>query len=108
MLGFNMAEKEEKTELHVKPEVQTPSLHRASALPEERFVLKTYKRGKLFFKLGMFMVMTMPPSIFYYKKHQKDLYARGIIKDMQRINEKGKSIHDIPRYGTDVSFGKRL
>lgn len=44
------------------------------------------------------MVLTMPPSIYYYKKNQKDLYARGIIKDMKRINEKGMSMHDIPKY----------
>jgi hypothetical protein len=52
--------------------------------------------------------LTIPPSIFYYKKHQKDLYARGIIKDMKRIHEKGKTMHDIPKYGTDIEEGKRL
>ncbi|TNV75114.1 hypothetical protein FGO68_gene14508 [Halteria grandinella] len=74
----------------------------------EQFVLKTHKRGKIFFKLGLFMIMTIPPSIYYFKKHQKELYARGIIKDMQRIHEKGRTIHDIPKYETHVSFGKRL
>jgi hypothetical protein len=54
------------------------------------------------------MVLTMPPSIFYYKKHQKDLYARGIIKDMERIHESGRSMHDIPKYQADAVTVKRF
>eukprot|EP00347_Sterkiella_histriomuscorum_P016508 403352913 len=70
-------------------------------------VLKVYKRGQIFFKLGCFMVMTMPPSIYYYKKNQKDLYARGIIKDMKRIHESGRTMHDIPKYTNTIEVGKR-
>lgn len=68
----------------------------------KKFDLKVYRRGKIIFKIGMFMVLTMPPSILYYKKHQKDLYARGIIRDMKRIHEQGRTIHDIPRYETKI------
>ncbi|CDW85016.1 UNKNOWN [Stylonychia lemnae] len=83
------------------------SLGQSRPTNQQQAVLKVYKRGQIFFKLGLFMFLTMPPSIFYYKKHQKDLYARGIIKDMKRMSEKGKSMHDIPKYTTDVPMGKR-
>ena len=65
---------------------------------KEKFELKTYRRGKVIFKIGLFMISIMPPSIYYYKKHQKDLYARGMIKDMERMHAKGRSMHDVPRY----------
>ena len=42
--------------------------------------------------------MVCPPSILYYKKHQKDIYAQGIIKDMKRMSESGRSFHEIPKY----------
>ena len=74
----------------------------------KKYDLKVYRRGKIIFKIGLFMVMTMPPLIYYYKKHQKDLYARGIILDMKRIHAQGKTIHDIPRYETKIEAGKRL
>jgi hypothetical protein len=54
---------------------------------KDKYELKVYRRGQIFFKIGLFLVLTMPPSIFYYKKHQKDLYARGIILDMKRMHE---------------------
>ena len=60
------------------------------------------------FKIGLFLFLTMPPSILYYKKHQKDLYARGIIKDMQRIHESGRTMHDIPKYQADAVTVKRF
>lgn len=72
------------------------------------FVMKSYKRGKIVFKIGLFAFLTIPPSIFYFKRNQKELYARGIIKDMKRIEEKGKTIHDIPRYKAHIGEGKRL
>ena len=111
MSGNNSQEKNAQTPSSVAapPLAQQTAADRQTHLGKhQKFVMKDYQRGKVMFKIGLFMVLTMPPIIFYYKKHQKDLYARGIIKDMQRINEKGKSIHDIPKYGTDVSFGKRL
>ena len=55
------------------------------------FVMKSYKRGKIVFKIGLFAFLTIPPSIFYFKRNQKELYARGIIKDMKRIEQKGKN-----------------
>jgi hypothetical protein len=48
----------------------------------------------------------MPPSIIYYKKHQKDLWARSIVKDMKRVSESGKSMHDIPRYDAPIQNEK--
>jgi len=73
---------------------------------QPNFELKAYARGKVFFKLGVIMVMVMPPSIFYYKKHQKDLWARSIVKDMKRVSESGKSMHDIPRYDAPIQNEK--
>jgi hypothetical protein len=29
------------------------------------------------------------------------MFARGMILDMQRINESGRSMHEIPRYTSD-------
>jgi len=73
----------------------------------QKVELKVYRRGQIFFKLGIFMILTMPPSVFYYKKHQKDLYARGMIKDMQRMHERGKSMHDVPQYEPNAPFVKK-
>jgi hypothetical protein len=29
------------------------------------------------------------------------MYARGIVKDMRRMTERGKSIHDVPKFEAD-------
>ena len=68
-------------------------------LPQRRkFDMKPYRRGQIVFKIGLLVFMCIPPSIFYYKRYQKDIYARGMIKDMERIQQMGRSMHEIPRY----------
>ena len=63
-----------------------------------QFEVKVYKRGQIFFKLGLFAFTFIPISIMYYKKHSKLIWNRGMIRDMERISANGKSIHEIPRY----------
>jgi len=60
--------------------------------------MKPYRRGKIVFKFGLLVFLICPPSVFYYKKYQKDLYARGMINDMKRMNESGRSFHEVPKY----------
>ena len=49
----------------------------------------------------MLVFLTIPPSVMYYKKYQKEMYARGMILDMKRLSENGKTIHDIPKYNAN-------
>ena len=63
--------------------------------------MKPYRRGQIIFKIGMLVFLTIPPSVMYYKKYQKEMYARGMILDMKRLSENGKTIHDIPKYNAN-------
>ena len=35
------------------------------------------------------------------------MYARGIINDMKRMDESGRSMHEIPKYKADFKEGLR-
>ena len=63
-----------------------------------KFEVKAYKRGQIFFKFGLLFFTFVPLSVMYYKTYSKQMWNRGMIKDMERISNQGKSIHDIPRY----------
>lgn len=65
-----------------------------------KFDLKPYRRGQIVFKIGALVFLTIPPSVMYYKKYQKEMYARGMILDMQRISQGGRTMHQIPKYQT--------
>ena len=80
-------------------------------LPMQRrkYDMKPYRRGQIVFKIGLMVFMVIPPSIYYYMKHKKDLYARGMVKDMERMNQMGRSMHEIPKYShQDGAEGKRI
>ena len=51
-------------------------------MERKKFDLKPYRRGQIIWKLGILIFLTIPPSVMYYKKYQKDMYARGMIRDM--------------------------
>ena len=63
-----------------------------------KYDMKPYRRGRIIFKFGLLVFMICPPSIFYYKKRQKEIYAHGIVMDMKRMTESGRSFHEIPKY----------
>ena len=69
-------------------------------MDRKKFDLKPYRRGQIIWKLGLLVFLTIPPSVMYYKRHQKYMYARGMIKDMERMQASGRSIHEIPKYQT--------
>ena len=60
--------------------------------------MKPYRRGRVIFKFGLLVFLICPPSVFYYKKRQKQIYAHGIVMDMKRISESGRSYQEIPTY----------
>ena len=60
--------------------------------------MKPYRRGQIVFKIGLLVFCVIPPSVFYFKRYQKDIYAAGMIKDMQRMQQSGRSMHEIPKY----------
>lgn len=64
----------------------------------KKFDMKPYRRGQIVFKIGLLVFCTVPLAVMYYKKHQKDIYARGMIRDMERVSKAGRSIHEIPKY----------
>ena len=76
-------------------------------MDRKKFDLKPYRRGTIIWKFGLLVFMTVPLSVMYYKRHQKYMYARGMIKDMERMSESGRTIHEIPKY-KDNGDEKRL
>ena len=70
--------------------------------------MKPYRRGQIVFKIGLLVFLTIPPSVCYWKRYQKDIYARGMIKDMERIHAQGRSMHEIPKYTHQEESEKRL
>ena len=64
----------------------------------KKYDMKPYRRGQIVFKFGLLVFLTIPACVMYYKKYQKDMYARGMIKDMERISQSGRSFHEIPKY----------
>ena len=74
-------------------------------MDRKKFDMKPYRRGQIVFKFGLLVFLTVPLSVMYYKKHQKDIFAAGMIADMERISKSGRSYHEIPKY--EVSEEKR-
>ena len=66
----------------------------------KKFDMKPYRRCQIVFKIGLLVFLTIPCAVCYYKKYQKEMYARGMVLDMERISKSGRSIHQIPKYET--------
>ena len=77
-------------------------------MDRKKYDLKPYRRGQIVFKIGLLVFLTIPPSIMYYKRYQKEIFAQGMINDMKRMGENGRSIHDVPRYKTAARNDKVL
>ena len=73
-----------------------------------KFELRAYKRGQVFFKIGLLSFTFIPVSVFYYMKYRRQIYGRGQIKDMERIHKNGKSIHQIPKYEANFKDGEAM
>ena len=53
-----------------------------AGVQRRKYDMKPYRRGQIVFKIGLLVFLTIPPSVMYWKRYQKDMYARGMVMDM--------------------------
>jgi hypothetical protein len=62
----------------------------------------------MMFKLGLMLLTVFPISLWFYLRNNQAVLSGGMIRDMDRLAERGLTYEDIPKYQSQNSIGTKF